>query len=73
MTPEQRSTIYSIQGKRQEKIEALEKQIAMEKAEMLAQCEGTLTETQKKLLDNLRRGVTEPAVNKTADTAKPAK
>ncbi len=73
LTPEQKATIYGIQGKRQEKIEALEKQIAIEKAEMLAQCEGTLTEIQKKLLDNLRHASTESASTKTADTSKPSK
>ena len=73
LTTEQRANIYSIQGKRLEKIEALEQQIATEKAEMLAQCEATLTETQKKLLDNLRRAAAEPATTKTATTTKSSK
>ena len=73
LTTEQRANIYGIQGKRFEKIEALEQQIAAEKAEMLAQCEATLTETQKKLLDNLRRAAAEPAATKTVDASKPAK
>jgi len=73
LTAEQRANIYGIQGKRIEKIEALEQQIAAEKAEMLAQCEGMLTETQKKLLDNLRKAATEPVTTKTADSVKPAK
>ena len=61
LTTEQRASIYSIQGKRSEKIDELEKQIATQKAEMLVECEGTLTEIQKKLLDNLRRAASEPA------------
>ena len=73
LTTEQRAGIYAIQGKRLEKIEALEQQIAAEKAEMLAECERSLTETQKKLLDNLRRAAAEPAAPKTADAAKPAR
>ena len=73
LTTEQRATIYGIQGKRLEKIEALEQQIAAEKAEMLAQCEQSLTETQRKLLDNLRRAAAEPAATKTAEAPKPAK
>ncbi len=70
LTTEQRSTIYGIQGKRHEKIEALEQQIAAEKAEMLAQCEATLTETQKKLLDNLRRAAAEPSTTKSVGAPK---
>ena len=75
LTTEQRAGIYGIQGKRIEKIEALEKQIAAEKADMLAECEGLLTETQKKLLDNLRRASTDPAAKtapKPAETPKPS-
>src|SRR5690242_19173131 len=49
LTPEQRASIYGIQAKRVEKIEALEKQIAEERAAMLAECEGVLTDVQKKL------------------------
>ena len=72
LTTEQRANIYAIQGKRLEKIEALEQQIAQEKAEMLAQSEATLTDTQKKLLDNLRRAASEPGVTRT-DASKPSK
>lgn len=72
LTTEQRSSIYAIQAKRLEKIEALEKQIATEKAEMLAECEGVLNETQKKLLDNLRKAASEPAPKAAAPAAKPA-
>ena len=72
LTTEQRANIYGIQGKRMEKIEALERQIAVEKADMLVECEATLTETQKKLLDNLRRAAAEPAP-RTVEAARPAK
>lgn len=72
LTTEQRANIYSIQGKRLDRIEELEQQIAKERSEMLAQCEGVLTDTQKKLLDNLRRASAEPgAAAKTAEASKP--
>ena len=72
LTAEQRASIYSIQSKRFEKIDALEQQIATEKAEMLVQCETTLTEIQRKLLDNLRRAAAEPNTSKSTSTAKSA-
>ena len=74
LTPEQKTSIYAVLNKRHEKIEALEKQIATERAEMLAECEGVLNETQKKLLDNLRKAAAEPKPvdgAKGAETAKP--
>ena len=72
LTTEQRANIYAIQGKRFDRIEELEQQIAKERAEMLAQCEGVLTDTQKKLLDNLRRASAEPGgAAKTAEASKP--
>ena len=78
LTTEQRASIYGIQAKRIEKIDALEKQIAAEKGEMLATCEGVLTETQKKLLDNLRKAAAEPGpkppatATRTTEAPKPA-
>ncbi len=69
LTTEQRASIYGIQAKRMEKIEALEKQIAAEKAEMLASCEGVLNETQKKLLETLRKAAAEPAPKPTEPPA----
>ena len=69
LTTEQRASIYGYQAKRNEKIDALEKQIAAEKADLLAECEGVLNETQKKLLDNLRKAAVEPASKPVA--AKP--
>jgi hypothetical protein len=74
LTTEQRASIYGLQAQRFEKIDALEKQIASEKAEMLASCEDVLNETQKKLLDNLRKAASEPAPKtKPAETPKPSK
>lgn len=73
LTTEQRANIYGIQAKRMEKIEALEKQIAAEKAEMLASCEGVLNETQQKLLETLRKAAAEPASKAIgATTPKPS-
>lgn len=66
LTTEQRASIYGIQGKRHEKLNALEKQIAEEKAAMLVECETVLTDTQKKLLGNLRAAAAEPAAKPTA-------
>jgi hypothetical protein len=71
LTTEQRASIYGIQAKRFEKIDSLERQIAEEKAGMLADSEGVLNETQKKLLDNLRKAAAEPAP-KAAASSKPA-
>jgi hypothetical protein len=68
LTTEQRAGIYSLQAKRFEKIDALEKQIATERAEMLAECEGVLNETQKKLLENLRRAASEATPKATASS-----
>ncbi|WP_435017786.1 hypothetical protein TA3x_005406 [Tundrisphaera sp. TA3] len=61
LTPEQRTSIYGVQDKHMGKIEALEKQIEAVRAEMLAECENVLDETQKKLLANLRRAAARPA------------
>ena len=75
LTPEQRESVYAVQAKHYEKIAALEKQIADIKAGSLAECEGVLTDVQKKLLDNLRRAGAEPAKKaapKPVDAPKPA-
>jgi hypothetical protein len=74
LTPEQRTSIYVVLNKRHEKIDALEKQIATERAAMLNECEVVLNETQKKLLDNLRKAASEPKPNplsKPAEALKP--
>lgn len=54
LTEQQRASIHEIQARRREKIEALEKQVVEEKAAMLAECDGVLTDVQRKLLENLR-------------------
>src|SRR3954453_5661395 len=69
LTAEQRAKIYGIQEKHAERIEALEKQIAEERARMLAECEGVLTDVQKKLVENLR-GARAKTASKTADAPK---
>jgi hypothetical protein len=80
LTAEQRESIYKIRKTHLDKIEALRKQIADHEAESMKECEALLTDTQKKLLENLRAGgtvvpasTTPPA--KTAPTVKgsPAK
>ncbi|MDX2038367.1 MAG: hypothetical protein SFX72_17090 [Isosphaeraceae bacterium] len=68
LSQEQRETIYKIKRTHLDKIEALEEQIKKLESEMMSECEGVLTETQKKLLENLRR---RPSVReKNASTAK---
>jgi Spy/CpxP family protein refolding chaperone len=74
LTPEQRTSIYVVLNKRHEKIDALEKQIVTERAAMLNECEVVLNETQKKLLDNLRKAASEPKpipLSKPAEALKP--
>jgi hypothetical protein len=78
LTLEQRASIYSIRTKRYETIGALEKQIKAARAEMLVECEAVLNETQKNLLDNLRKAAADPApkpkpaeVVKASEVAKP--
>ena len=50
LTPEQKEEIYKIRAKHQAQIESLQKQIAQLQAEMLAECEAVLTDSQKQLL-----------------------
>lgn len=54
LKPDQRESIYKIRGTHQAKIEALRAQIEEAEAKSLAECEAVLTDTQKKLLENLR-------------------
>ena len=70
LTHEQRAKIYGIQEKHAEKIEALEKQIADEKARQLSECEAVLTDVQKKLVENLRSSAKTKTASKTADAPK---
>ena len=70
LTAEQRTSIYAIQAKHTSKIEALEKQIADEKARMLSECEAVLTDVQKKLVENLRSSAKAKTASKPADAPK---
>jgi hypothetical protein len=72
LTVEQREAIYKIRKGHQEKLDALRAEIAAIEAKSLGECEAVLTDTQRKLLENLRGG-TPPASAKTADASKPAK
>ena len=56
LTTEQRESIYKIRKTHQDKIDALKKQITEAEAKSLAECEAVLTDTQKKLVENLRTG-----------------
>ncbi len=67
----QRESIYKIRSKHQAKIDELEKQIATAQAGMLSECEGVLTETQKKLLENLRTASPSQGATATADAKAP--
>src|SRR5262249_31481991 len=51
LTDEQRERIYKVRGKHQARIDELEKQIDEIQAQMLKECEGVLTDTQKQLLE----------------------
>jgi hypothetical protein len=59
LTASQRDEIYKIRAKHQEKIDALEKQIAEARAQVLAECETLLTDSQMKLLEQHRRTASE--------------
>ncbi len=52
----QKQAIYQIRAKHQPKIDALEKQIADLREQMVKECETVLTDTQKKLLEERRVG-----------------
>jgi Spy/CpxP family protein refolding chaperone len=76
ITAEQRQQIYEVRGKYRERLAALQAQIDQLESEELAECEKVLTETQRKLLDQIRAAAKEkpaPATGKsTAPAAKPA-
>jgi len=67
LTGEQKETIYKIQDKHQAKIDELEKQIDEIQALMMTECEGVLTDVQKKLLQDLRK---EAGTKKKGKTSK---
>ncbi len=71
LSPEQKEEIYKVRGKHQEKIDALEKQIATIRGEMMAECESKLTDTQKQALES-RRASAESKKAKTSISAKSA-
>jgi hypothetical protein len=71
LTPEQRESIYKLRKTHHEKIDALKKEIADHENKSLDECEALLTDTQKKLLDNLRTSSTR--TTRAADPAKSPK
>ena len=73
LTPEQRESIYKIRKAQHEKIEALRAQIAEVESKGMGECEAVLTETQRKLLENLRAAAGSRAPAKPAETVKAAK
>jgi Spy/CpxP family protein refolding chaperone len=70
LTPEQREAIYKIRGKHQAKIDELEKQIDEVQAQMLGECEGVLTDTQKQMLAQRRKAA---GAGKKAEESEKAK
>jgi Spy/CpxP family protein refolding chaperone len=71
LTDEQKESIYAIQAKQMPKIEALEKQIEDLRAQMLRDCEATLSPAQKQLLEQRRSGGSEARSKKAAPAVKP--
>lgn len=72
LTQEQRESIYKVRKSHQEQIDTLKKQITEAESKSLNECEAVLTETQKKLLENLRTG-SPKATAKATETSKSAK
>ena len=56
LTTDQREQIYTIREEYARKLADLVRQLEEAKGEELAKCEGVLTESQKKLLDQIRSG-----------------
>lgn len=54
LSAEQRESIYKIRRSHIDKIESLKKEIEKIEVQMMHECEGVLSDTQKKLLENLR-------------------
>ncbi len=73
LTPEQRESIYKIRKAHAEKLEALRAEITEIEAKSMSECEAVLTETQRKLLENLRANGGGRAATKAVETAKAAK
>jgi len=72
LNTEQRESIYKIRKSHQEKIDGLKKQIIEADAKSLTECEAVLTDSQKKLVENLRAGGSRTA-SKSTESGKPAK
>lgn len=54
LTLEQRESVYKVQGKHMPRIEELQKEISRIRHEMLTECEGVLTDAQRKVLSERR-------------------
>lgn len=65
----QRESIYKIQAKHQPRIDALEKQLEELRAQSLKECEGVLTEAQKKMLAERRANAAESRTKKRGASA----
>jgi hypothetical protein len=72
LTPEQRESIYKLRGKHLGRINELQKEIDRAQAEMMADCEAVLTDTQKQLLENLRRAAAEKRKARSSAAEAPA-
>jgi TolA-binding protein len=76
LSADQREEIHKIQAKHFQRIGDLQKQIAQMRAEMLAECEKVLNDTQKQLLESRRHAAAEkkarPPAAETPAPAKPA-
>ena len=59
LSADQREEIHKIQSKHLQRIGDLQKQIAQIRAEMLAECEKVLNDTQKQLLESRRQAAAE--------------
>jgi hypothetical protein len=70
ITDEQRESIYKIQGRHQAKIDEIEKQIDEIQAQMLAECEGVLTDSQTQILAHRRNAAAEKKKNDSAEKEK---
>jgi Spy/CpxP family protein refolding chaperone len=73
LTPEQRESIYKIRKAHYEKLEALRAEMAEIESKSMSECEAVLTETQRKLLENLRANGSGRSASKAVETAKAAK
>jgi Spy/CpxP family protein refolding chaperone len=70
LTEAQRESIFKVQSKHQPKIDALQKQIDSIRAQMMEECEGVLTSSQQKLLEERRAAAAEARAKKSNAPAK---